>query len=334
MTRKRLDQIAASGQLDEEAAGWCSRMHGPEADRLRPEFEAWLRRGALHRQAYNKIEEVYLLGAKLPARVLAPPPERGTSTRGWRTALVAGGATIFLGAITLPVVRRAMDSYSGADVEVALLSRDVKLRLSTLRLSGEAFRLADGSVVDLGPDSEVAVDYGARSRHVRLARGRSRFDVAREARPFVVDAGGGSVTARGTSFDVAVTTALIVTVKVRSGEVDVRTDAALAGAPAKPLRRLTAGDELTFGPGGVGQDAAVIASGPVQPGTVGELIAEANKRAGRGPTLRLEDPDLAGMRLGGEFLVHEPSVIAGRLALMLDLAARRAPGEIVLQRRR
>ncbi len=44
-------------QLWSEATLWFARMRSPEADALRPEFEAWLARGALHRRYYNRAAE-------------------------------------------------------------------------------------------------------------------------------------------------------------------------------------------------------------------------------------------------------------------------------------
>ncbi len=59
--------------------------------------------------------------------------------------------------------------------------------------------LADGSTVDLGPDS--AIDIG--ERRVRLLSGRAYFDVMHDpARPFQVEAGPMRVTDLGTGFDV------------------------------------------------------------------------------------------------------------------------------------
>src|SRR3546814_6360827 len=63
-------------------------------------------------------------------------------------------------------------------------------------------RLADGSVVELDEGSELSTDFNKSRRELKLERGRARFEVAHEGRPFIVLAGGGSVTARGTVFDV------------------------------------------------------------------------------------------------------------------------------------
>jgi transmembrane sensor len=65
--------------------------------------------------------------------------------------------------------------------------------------------LADGSTAMLDSDTVMDVHETWRSREVRLARGQAFFRVAKDsARPFVVSATDGSVTATGTAFDVRV----------------------------------------------------------------------------------------------------------------------------------
>lgn len=61
--------------------------------------------------------------------------------------------------------------------------------------------LTDGSVVRLDSGSAIAVDYTGSRRGLRLLAGAAMFEVAPDrARPFTVEAEGGSVTALGTAF--------------------------------------------------------------------------------------------------------------------------------------
>ncbi|WBT06364.1 FecR domain-containing protein [Brevundimonas vesicularis] len=63
--------------------------------------------------------------------------------------------------------------------------------------------LADGSRLSLDADTEVRVRLGGSRRDLTLARGRAKFDVARDPlRPFAVTAGAKVVVATGTSFSV------------------------------------------------------------------------------------------------------------------------------------
>src|SRR3546814_5749054 len=60
--------------------------------------------------------------------------------------------------------------------------------------------LEDGSRVTLDTDTILHIAYSPTERGLKLERGRARFDVSYDAsRPFVVFAGGGSITAHGRS---------------------------------------------------------------------------------------------------------------------------------------
>ena len=63
--------------------------------------------------------------------------------------------------------------------------------------------LADGSVVDLAPESELVVRYRSRERLIALNHGEALFHVAKNpGRPFIVQAALTSVRAVGTVFNV------------------------------------------------------------------------------------------------------------------------------------
>jgi transmembrane sensor len=63
--------------------------------------------------------------------------------------------------------------------------------------------LSDGSLVELKPGAEIAVEFTAAQRRVVLKRGTAHFQVAKNAhRPFVVDVGDFEVRAVGTAFSV------------------------------------------------------------------------------------------------------------------------------------
>src|SRR5690606_5459811 len=65
--------------------------------------------------------------------------------------------------------------------------------------------LADGSMVTLDSDTRMLARIGSGRRDITLLAGRALFDVAKDPhRPFVVEAGGRTITALGTMFDVDV----------------------------------------------------------------------------------------------------------------------------------
>ncbi len=90
--------------------------------------------------------------------------------------------------------------------------------------TGEQHRvlLADGSVVLLDTASEVRVDLNPSERHITLVHGKAHFEVTPDpSRPFLVDAGEGTVRAVGTAFSVY-RQGSVVDVAVTEGKVEVR----------------------------------------------------------------------------------------------------------------
>lgn len=103
--------------------------------------------------------------------------------------------------------------------------------------------LDDGSRVDLAAGSALSLAYGPRRRGLTLHRGEAFFQVAPDpARPFVVRAGAGEVTALGTAFNIRLT-GRDVSVSVTQHSVRARSD---AGGE----RIVSAGQGLVYGPAG------------------------------------------------------------------------------------
>ena len=101
----------------------------------------------------------------------------------------------------------------------------ISLWLSADHSSGtgqvETIWLEDGSVVDLGPDSAIAVDYHRDGRDVRLLSGQAMFEVRHNPeRPFRVVSNGVETRVLGTGFEVGLLGG-ITSVAVRHGRVRV-----------------------------------------------------------------------------------------------------------------
>ncbi len=114
--------------------------------------------------------------------------------------------------------------------------------------------LADGSHLDLAPDSRVSARFTLAKRDLKLERGQAFFVVAHELlRPFTVDVNGLTVTAVGTAFDVRMGPSnTIVTVsegrvRVAQGANDPILSDQTAGAGGNPeFVRAAAGQQVTF----------------------------------------------------------------------------------------
>ena len=209
--------------------------------------------------------------------------------------------------------------------------------------------LADGSTVSLSPGSALETRFDARKRELKLETGRAWFEVAHEARPFVVLAGGGSVTARGTIFEVILGRDNAVTVHLLRGAVDVeRPMAVAAAAGGKPnITRLAPGETLSFGTpsrpsmsiAAPPEMQAIVQTSPVNSQAVefdrtplSQIVAHTNR--GAALSIHLADPAIGDLKVSGRFRIDDPERVAEQLATLFNLKAERiGKDEILLQAR-
>jgi len=337
---------------EREASAWCARMHGPDADASRDEFDRWRRADPRNLEAYNQMEEIYLIAgssARPAARVCSEMPDDSDMPRPYKTSrrrlavhsLIAAGtigivgvAAMMLGPRPAPSGRQNSPAFHAADQTVR--------RTLTTGTQSQRFVLEDGSVVFLASDSRLELGFDRVRRTLALEQGGARFEVAHEPRPFIVLAGGGSVTARGTIFDVWLRDRR-VEVKLIRGSVDVVPAAAGADVTGRhddrsAVRRLEPGETIVFSAHGCGgaSPAPIIApsesaASSAVPKTVGELVDTVNAAHPHDPQLLVEDPALRTASLGGSFRPREPEATAEWLGSMFDLAIDRSTaGRIVL----
>lgn len=166
-------------------AWWVRQKAGPLSREDRAAFDAWLADAAANRAAFDDISEM----CELIAGLRTPDPARRSNSAIARPWLIGAGAlsacfALFLFYDDMSIFLRS-DHYAGVG--------------ETRRLT-----LADGSSVELNAKSAIAVHFGAEQRRLTLLEGEAWFEVASDpARPFVVEAAGGTVTALGTAFDIA-----------------------------------------------------------------------------------------------------------------------------------
>ncbi len=173
----------------DEAIGWWLRgKDRPLSPEDQTAFETWLARDPANKAAFDDISDMceHFMGLRPRAASLSSPAMR----RFW-----LGGAAAFA------ATSLAFFIYSG-DISVYLRSDYDTGTGETKRLT-----LADGSHVELNAKSAIAVHYSDGQRRLTLLAGEACFDVSPDpARPFVVEAAGGTTTALGTAFDVALAT--------------------------------------------------------------------------------------------------------------------------------
>jgi transmembrane sensor len=210
-----------------EAIAWFNRLRGDKVSTVdREAFAAWLQSDAAHATAFQEIEQLW--------RGLADMPE----TRRRRRKAVTR-RTMGKGAVALLLAGSAWGAYRThpfADYRTGVGER-------------LTIRLPDGSVAQLSTSTTLSLDDDLATRRVILHAGEAFFEVAPDvSRPFVVDAGDGTVTALGTAFAVSDTDAgTVVTVTQHAVRID---------AAARQMQ-VSAGMQATFSARGIGAPAAV-----------------------------------------------------------------------------
>ncbi|MBT2246839.1 FecR domain-containing protein [Sphingobium sp. BHU LFT2] len=345
------------GQLREEAADWFAIMRNPEeAEVRRKEFDAWLARGALHRAAYNRIAETYSIGKRLkdppeddpliPDQE-APGDDIRQSPPKPKTKMRALLILAMLGAVALVThwasgsSRDELKHPSFATGTVPATSDRLSQKLATAVGEIRSFQLEDGSVVALDTNSLVLVDFDSQRRNLRLVRGRARFTVAHENRLFTVRAGRGAIIARGTIFDVNLSSDNRVFVRLVRGAVDVEVEGTKQGRSQKavhllPGQQVELGKENTVLPIEVTKTRADDAHWPegMKEFTnirLGDLFIEVNRYA-RIP-LVAETSDIDELRVSGNFRITDSERLARNLGDLMGLAVVTRPSSISLARR-
>lgn len=192
-----------SDQIREEAAAWLLEVNGSHC--REEEFEQWLMSSPQHMDAWSDVQHMWgLLPATEPyyerltvpravsdvSEIRAHPARGRVNRRKSGLRLIAGSAFLtILGLAAFLIVPDVMVTWQ-ADY-------------STKVAESRQLTLEDGSIVQLGADSAMKVDFSADARHVSLLRGEAYFSVTHDtARPFFVEAESVEVRVVGTEFDV------------------------------------------------------------------------------------------------------------------------------------
>ncbi|MFG1461339.1 FecR family protein [Xanthobacter sp. DSM 24535] len=183
-----------SSDADRRAAEWVARLDGrPLDDAEREAFRRWLEAHPDHRPAFDEAHRAWRSLDLLRADPgpLRSVPRPSAKTRVSRAGMAGIVSVLVLGLLGL--------RYQIGDPWIAFAA-DWRTEPGQVR----QVELDDGSMVDLGPDSALALHFSASERRVTLLAGEAFFQAApragAERRPFVVDAANGTTTALGTQF--------------------------------------------------------------------------------------------------------------------------------------
>ncbi len=298
-----------------EAARWYAELQddaaGPDLWRR---FQAWERRPE-NAAAFRQVEAALRILDR--ARASA-----GAQRARPRWPVAAGIAAALLLAV-----------LGGAQVmgrEAAPLP--AVLTYATVTGEQEAVTLADGSRIVLNTASRVEVSFSGAERRIVLAEGQALFEVRREARPFVVAAGGAETRALGTRFDVYLPEGEGLQVTLLEGLVSVSAGAAGGNVILSPGEQMT----LRSGKRTVAR-VDVSRAGSWTTGMAAftdATLADAAVELNRYSDVKLRiDGAIAGERISGSFRAGDQEAFAAALEAFMPVVAERRGDEIFIRAR-
>lgn len=319
------------------ASGWIVRNNRGLTAAEQDEFSSWLAADPRHgewwakrRQAWSEFD---VLTEWRPEHSSEPNPDLLAAPRRGRRnglkwvfpvslALAAGVA------VALIVLRPAP---AGKNVPVIAASAGYESRA-----------LDDGTVVELNGGAQIDVQFTAAERRVRLVRGEAHFQVAKNPlRPFLVEAGGVTVRAVGTAFNVLLGSQA-VDVLVTEGRVRVDPPAAAAAARVAP--DVSAGQRVVVSlSGGAAPVVSTVSEEEIarrlawQPRLLdfsatplAEVAAEFNRR--NRTQLVLADPALRAMPIVASFRSDNLDGFVRMLEISAGVSVERTGDTVVLRR--
>lgn len=308
-----------------EAGVWLARRDRGLTAAEQDAFLQWLRADPRHRAVLARLDRTWTVldslaawqpadGARPNPDLLAPARTRGAPRLAWFAALAGVGAAAAIAFLVWRAPSTPVEAPSGVP-SVRVIARP------------EPQALADGSVAELNHGGNLEVVFAAAERRVRLREGEVHLTVAKDAaRPFVVEAGGVTVRALGTAFNVR-RDRDAVDVIVTEGRVQLEST---AGAPVP----LGAGERARVAPGGrpvLGQaDPAAVARElawravrlEFEALPLEAVIVEFNLRNAR--QLAIGDPAAGRVKVAGTFRADEPEAFARLLEASFGIAVERA----------
>ena len=315
---------AGEPSVKDVAAEWFVRLrHDAVSDGDRAAFEAWRDADPTHAEAYREMERLW---AGLD-QIERPAPSRdgsdhaqvaviGQAQRGRRRALqrfaiaASVAALACVGAYGLAPPGLFADHRTGFGEQ-----REVVLE--------------DGSTAHLNTASALAVDFTAGSRRVVLQAGEAYFQVATDPeRPFIVEADDGRVEALGTAFSVKRADDAV--------EVIVTESKVAVSVPGEAVKRLAAGQGISFSDGRLGKVVNVDAATALawrrgrmvfDNRPLGEVLAElARYRQGR---ILVLDSSVESLPVTGSFSIADTDATLDTIERILPVRLHRF-GELLV----
>lgn len=313
---------AAPRHAEDEAVAWLARLRAPDGSREQEDFERWYSSSPANADAFDRVfaswEDLGKAGETPIGQDRHASSKQPARFAKGRVALTAVAASAVLALV-------AIGGHPFGVGPPTLIPAAYASVVGEIR----TVPLPDGSSLTLDTDTAVQTAYTSRERRVRLVRGRARFRVARDRRPFIVDAGKRTVTATATTFDVDMTQG-----KLSISMLDGR--GGVAESAAGPVQSVIAGESLTFAsatsPGRIEASLETARNWPsgmlsFDDATVGDVVQHANRYA-RTKIVLVDGVDK--LRFTGTFRAAATDELAKMLSTMFNLKMVRSADGIVL----
>ena len=309
--------------LRREASAWLARRQtGSDAD-VERRFRRWYEASPEHADAFERVSRSYESAGLLRHSKLAR--DRPLEERAPRASTQPRWA--FAVAVALAVLVPAAILTNGGIIPIG--TRNTVLLASAV---GEIRQvtLEDGSKVTLDTSTAVEVALGRSERRAIVQKGRARFEVAPDPRPFIIEAGTATVKSGPAVLDVEAL-GEHARIEVHSGRATASRDSSPQEAAAV---RVDAGQGFLSdrepGTYALTNDRSAWTKGMLQfdATPLGEAVAAANRYSERRIIVR---GDLHQLRVTGAFRAGDTIGLAKALAAAFNLSLiQAADGNLIL----
>jgi transmembrane sensor len=319
-------EFEARAAVERQAREWLIRLDGdsPLSEAEVNALREWMDSSPSHREELTRISKFWrqanvLTELAVPLNRPSELPQSRTRLR-MRTVLVTASAVLASAILVSWWIQRSDGTANGI--------------YRTAIGQQQTIGLPDGSSIQLNTDSQVQVDYQKHLRRIRLLRGEALFAVTHDTgRTFDVYAAHGMVRAVGTAFavhlegskiDVTVTKGAVEVSDIGSADPAERPAEARSEPSTRPLGRLKAGETSTFGSETQHISVRELAEPELSRRMAwregylvfsGEPLSEVVEQVNRysSVTLRIADPKLASVAVGGRFRIGDLDAILDAL---------------------
>jgi transmembrane sensor len=182
--------VTTSEKIDDQAASWILLEEKPDWDmQAQLQRDSWLEEAPAHRIAYLRLKDAWTRADRLRA------------LKGLRWDGISGDVRSKLSDALTKAAAALLVGLLGAGVAWRLIPDGT--RYSTPLGVTETVNLSDGTMMQLGTNTDIETKVTSKERRIVLEKGEVYFEVIHDAkRPFTVLVGGKRITDLGTKFSV------------------------------------------------------------------------------------------------------------------------------------